>query len=58
MELVELIMAATFEVKCNCPEVKTVDEAGLAAASKLCTVCGLLPQSRIVLTYDKPWEKK
>jgi hypothetical protein len=58
MELVELIMAKTFELKCECKTVE-VDEAGLQDARKLCTTCKTLPMERAKLSVESTytWKK-
>jgi hypothetical protein len=57
MELVELIMAKIFEVKCECG-TKEVNEAGLQEARKLCTTCDTLPIERVKLAIESTYSWK
>jgi hypothetical protein len=59
MELVELVMAKTFEMKCLCG-TKDVNEAGLQEARKLCPTCKTLPMERVKLAAEAtyPWLNK
>jgi hypothetical protein len=62
MELVELIMAKTYEVKCACTNkaIVTCDEAGLTDACKRCDDCKTVPQPRVKLSVEDTysWKKK